>query len=151
MAEGKFANPETRRMFLEELSRCGNVSQAAAHVGVSRTTVYKLRQEDEAFAKQWAEAEALGAAALEDEARRRAHDGIDKPIVWQGEIMHDKVVDPATGEEKLVPRTVKEYDNGLLFKLLAAHFPDKYKRREAIEQSGPGGAPIPHEIVVKFV
>lgn len=150
---GKLSDPDIRQKFFDTLAATGSVTEACKAAGVSRTAVYVLRDKDEVFKGQWDVAAKLGADALEDEAVRRAMEGIDKPIVWQGEIMQDTIVDNATGEVKSVPRTVKEFDNGLLKFLLAANKPDKFKNRTAVEESGPGGGPIQHlnTIRVEFV
>ena len=149
----KLSDPDLRQIFLETLATTGNVSNACIAAGVSRTAAYMLRERDEVFKGQWEVAARLGADALEDEAYRRAMEGQDEAIVWQGEIMEDQVVDNATGEVKKVPRTVKKFDNGLLKFLLAAAKPDKYKNRTAVEESGPNGGPINHvhKIEVEFV
>lgn len=147
----KLADPDTRQAFLDTLGRCGSVTDACRAAQVSRTAAYMLREKDEVFRGQWEVAARLGADALEDEAMRRALEGQDKVIVWQGEIMEDTVVDNETGEAKKVARTVKEFDNGLLKFMLAAAKPDKYKQRQAVEQSGPDGGPIQHKIEVEFV
>ena len=67
--------PEKRAHFLALLSDCGNVTRAAEESGCGRIMLYKIRREDPDFAAQWEEAAKIGAARLEDEARRRAVEG----------------------------------------------------------------------------
>jgi hypothetical protein len=64
---------------------------------------------------------------LEDEAFRRAHQGIDKPV-FQG---------------KELVGVIREYSDTLLIFLLKGCRPDKYRDRVDTRQSG--------EITVKFV
>ena len=45
--------PALRTRFLDHLSASGDVRAAAAHCGLSRQSVYKLRRRDPAFARQW--------------------------------------------------------------------------------------------------
>jgi hypothetical protein len=77
--------PENRADFLLELAESGNVGKAAARAGVGRTTVYEWREADPDFAEQWARAEKIATSLLEDEAFRRAHDGVEKPVYQNGE------------------------------------------------------------------
>jgi hypothetical protein len=69
--------PEIRAKFLGLLREIGNVTQAAAGTGIGRASVYEWRDDDPAFARDWAAAPRLGAEGLEDEARRRAFQGSD--------------------------------------------------------------------------
>lgn len=112
--------------FLVELAEFGNVREACRRAKLTRSKLYQWRENDEAFAKRWDEAYALGVAGLEDEARRRAAEGVDKPVFQQGE---------QVGK-------VREYSDGLLMFLLKGAKPDVYKERVSAEHSGPNGGPI---------
>lgn len=87
-------------------------------------SAYNWRDNDPNFAADWDRAKELGLEALEDEATRRAFDGVDKAVVYQGEIT----------------TTVKEYSDTLLIFLLKGGKPQKY--RDRTELSGPGGGPL---------
>lgn len=115
--DDNLATPEKRALFLALLSEYGNVSRAAREADLNRTALYRYRSEHSEFAAAWDEAEALGAKALEDEARRRAYEGTLKPVFYQG---------MECGE-------VREYSDTLLIVLLKAHFPDKYADRRKEE------------------
>lgn len=78
----------------------------------------------------WNDAEQEAADALEREAWRRAVEGTDKPVTYQGQIT----------------ATYKEYSDRMLEMLLKAHRPEKFKDRVSNEHSGPGGGPIQHEL-----
>ena len=60
------------------------MTAAIAVAGSSRTRVYELRKADPAFATAWDEAEEAAVDRLEDEARRRAVEGIPEPLVSAG-------------------------------------------------------------------
>jgi|SRR6516164_1026435 hypothetical protein len=66
--------------FLKVLSECGNVSAAIQAANVARPTVYAHKQNDPAFAQEWADALDRAADVLEEEAWRRGYEGIEEPI-----------------------------------------------------------------------
>src|SRR4029077_11559773 len=75
--------------FLQALANTGSVTAAVAIAGSSRTRVYELRKADPAFACAWQEAEEAAVDRLEDEARRRAVEGIPEPLVSSGRLVRD--------------------------------------------------------------
>lgn len=115
--------PEKRAAFLQALSETCNVKRSCELANVPRRTVYNWRAEDPAFADQFDEAKSMGGDALEDEAVRRASEGIDEQVFYQGECVG----------------TVKRYSDTLLIFLLKGAKPELYKDRVAAEVSGPGG------------
>lgn len=129
MANRAKRTPTREERFLSVLRMNCNVTEAAQAAGVGRRTVYEWREADSVFRAAWDEAEQEAADRLEREAWRRAVDGVDKPVTFQGAIT----------------ATYKEYSDRLIEVLLKAHRPDKYKDRVAAEHSGPGGGPIQTE------
>lgn len=109
--------------FLAVLAQTCNVSEAVRAAGIGRTTAYAWRETDQAFRAAWDEAEQEGADALEREAWRRAVEGVDRPITYQGDIT----------------ATYKEYSDRLLELLLKAHRPEKFKDRVQAEHTGRVG------------
>ena len=109
--------PEKRAQFLAALADCGNVTRAAEVAGVSRVYMYQVRANDETFAQSWDEAARIGAARLEDEARRRAVEGWEEPVWYQGQHCG----------------TVRKFSDTLLICLLKAHYPEKYAERNKSE------------------
>jgi hypothetical protein len=97
--------------FLKALADTGSVTTAVAVAGTSRTRVYELRKKDTGFAAAWDEAEDIATDRLEDEARRRAIEGIAEPLVSAG-----KLVRGDDGQ----PITVRRYSDNLLLALLKA-------------------------------
>lgn len=112
--------------FLAVLRASGIVRHACEAAGVSRTTAYDRRERHPDFAAAWDEAMEDACDLLEAEARRRALEGVEKPIFWQGEQV----------------ATVREYSDTLMTLVLKAHRPEKYRERVDSRLSGPGGGPI---------
>lgn len=71
--------------FLEALTATGVVASACRAAGVATATVYARRRTDADFAAAWDQALEDATDALEQEARRRAVEGIEEPIVHKGE------------------------------------------------------------------
>jgi hypothetical protein len=71
--------------FLKALANTGSVTAAVAMASMSRTRVYELRKADSVFAAGWEEAEEIAADRLEEEARRRAVEGVQEPLQFGGQ------------------------------------------------------------------
>lgn len=72
--------------FLAALREWPIVQHACDAVGILRCTAYRARQADEAFAKAWEEAMDAGVDRAEHEAFRRAVQGLEEPVVYQGQL-----------------------------------------------------------------
>ena len=118
--------PEADERFFTALRSGASVSIAAGAAGYCRRSCYRWRDADKEFAAAWDDAEADGTDRLEDEAFRRAHDVIEKPVFYRG---------AACGN-------VQEYSDALLMFLLRSRRPAKYKDRTTHEHTGKDGAPI---------
>lgn len=70
---------------IAELAKRGNVSDALRKAKASRAWVYEKRQVDLEFAAAFDEARECGIEVLKDEAHRRAYDGVEEPVFYQGE------------------------------------------------------------------
>lgn len=112
--------------FLTVLRETCNVTEAARAAGIGRRTAYEWRDGDEAFRDKWDEAEQEAADRLEREAWRRAVEGVEKPVTFQGAITD----------------TYREYSDRMLEMLLKAHRPEKFKDRQAHEHTGKDGEPV---------
>jgi hypothetical protein len=110
--------PEREIAFLAALSATANVLRACEAAGIGRTTAYDWRDADEDFRKRWDRALEIGVEALEDEAVRRAHEGWEEPVMYQGQQC----------------ATVRKYSDTLLIFLLKGRKPERY--RERVEHSG---------------
>lgn len=62
----------------------GSVSAGARAAGVSRTLAYKRRREDHAFAAEWDAALDCALDDLEGALRKRAVEGVEKPVYYGG-------------------------------------------------------------------
>lgn len=113
-----------RQRFLASLATGASISAAAKAAGVARQTPYKWRSDDKEFEERWVSSLETGTDALEDEARRRAHDGVKRPVYHGGKRVG----------------YVQEHSDQLMMFLLRARRPEKY--RERFEHSGPDGGPI---------
>lgn len=118
------------RKFLDVLRATCNVTEAAKAAGVARRTAYEWRDADERFRAEWDDAEQEAADALEREAWRRAVEGTDKPVTYQG----------------VITATFREYSDRMLELLLKAHRPEKFKDRVSNEHTGKDGGPIKTEV-----
>lgn len=94
-----------KKKFLQQLAVSSHVAQSAKAANISTSTLYLWREKDSAFREDWLKALAAGYELLEMELLHRARNGVDKPVFHGGKIV----------------ATVKDYDNGLAFRLLVAH------------------------------
>lgn len=103
-------------IFIEALRQTGHVGNSCEAANVSRATVYNHRRDDQAFASQWDQAISDAAWTLEDEATRRARDGVDEPIFYR---------DTLIGSQK-------KYSDTLLMFLLKGNRPEKFSDKLTI-------------------
>jgi hypothetical protein len=113
--------PKAREAFLEHLAAGWAVRHAARQTTHAFQRWYELRASDEGFAAAWSEAVEQGTQALEDEARRRAVDGVDEPIFQKGELVG----------------SVRRYSDNLLMFLLRGRRPAVYREGTAVELNAP--------------
>jgi transposase-like protein len=111
---------EKEQILLDMLSTGKSVYKAASAAGIARSTAYEWRDSDPEFKARWDEALEAGIDAMEDEAHRRAVEGVDKPVFYQGEVC---------GE-------VREYSDTLLIFQLKARRPEKYRENVNLNHSG---------------
>ena len=118
-----------RDAFLLKLASGYSVTAAVAEAAMSRMWFYRERESDPDFAALWDEAVDAGTDVLEDEARRRAHDGVEEPIVAMGKVAKD--------EDGNILK-VRRYSDGLLTLLLKARRPDRFKDRATVDTNVTG-------------
>lgn len=121
---GHIRHPKKRR-YLQALSRTGNKSQACRMAEIDRSTPYTDQwRDDEELQESEQVAIEIAADLLEEEARRRAVEGVEKPVGWyRGE---------AGGH-------IREYSDTLLIVLLKATRPQRFAER--VESRFPDGPP----------
>lgn len=121
MAHPEKLTPEKMAEFCAKLVESGgNVTAACEHIEVSRVCAYRHRKEDPDFRAMWLEAEGMAIERMEDEARRRAVEGVQEPVFHKGEQCG----------------TIKKYSDTLMIFLLKAHAPEKYKDRSETTVKG---------------
>jgi len=76
-----------RRAFLRALSETGEVRAACERVGISDTSVYRLRKRSPVFARDFAAALERSVPMIEQVAWERAVEGWEEPIVVRGEVV----------------------------------------------------------------
>jgi len=114
---------QKKAAFLDLLAETGNVSSAAKACNLPRRTLYCCRATDPAFAAAWDEALEIGLDALEDEAIRRAREGVVEPVFQAG----------------LHCGNVRKYSDLLLIFLLKSRRPHRYAG--AIPRDSPAVPP----------
>lgn len=76
-----------RKVFLSILAKTGQVAVAARACGHTDTSTFQhFRRHDEDFAEDWNHALEAAANILEEEAVRRAIEGVLEPVYYKGEI-----------------------------------------------------------------
>jgi len=142
-----------RRAFLQAFAISGRITVAAAAAKIDRTLHY-VWMKDAEYADAFKLAEELAGDLLEDEAVRRAHDGIEEPIVHHGRIMglwvlpDGRQVPGHTGEgppeegADFRPLTINKRSDSLLRTLLEGFKGAKYATQRH-HVSGAGGGPVP--------
>jgi len=120
---------ETRQVFLAAIASGDTVAGAAKKAKAGLRTVYNWRESNKVFREAWEDANEMGIATLEQEAIRRARDGVLKPVYQGGKKVG----------------TVREHSDTLLIFMLKAKRPDVYRDRISAELTGKGGGPIQSE------
>lgn len=109
-----------KRAFIEALCKRGVVVHACELSGVERPTAYRWRDEDEEFAEAWDEAIAVSNEIAVSELFRRAVEGYDHPVTYEG----------------VITDHYKKFSDSLLRFLLERRVPAQFGKRQAIEHSG---------------
>jgi len=115
-ADSDNVTPKKRARFLEALAETCHVSKSCEITQISRQTAYRWRKDDVEFAAQWSNALEMGSDLLEEEAIRRAKDGVRRPVFQGG----------------LLVGHIREYSDTLLIFLLKGAKPGKYGDRTVL-------------------
>jgi hypothetical protein len=124
-----------QRAFLAAYVTNGNISRSATAAGVGRGQHYDWLKDDPSYRPRFEDAEEQAADLLEMEARRRAIAGLRR---YKFDRNGKALASPETGEAYYE----LEYSDMLLMQLLKANRPEKFRERQSVEHSGPGGKPI---------
>ena len=79
--------PAARAAFIEHLSRCGIVLDAAKAVGLSAQSAYGLRNRDPEFMRAWDTARDVAREHIADTVYSRALDGWQEEVWYKGEMV----------------------------------------------------------------
>lgn len=114
--------PESWATFLKVFIETARQDRACEASGIPRQSVYNRRKGDPGFEEAWVEARTISMQLLEDEAIRRAVEGVDKPNYYKGDIVG----------------WTTEYSDHLLTFMLMNN--DKKYARKPEGEGGPGAA-----------
>ncbi len=130
---GSKKTPVVVEAFLTWLSKGYSPKFAAEKIGIRRETFFDWRDKDPLFAAAWKKAIDAGTDFFEDEARRRAAEGVDRPVFQMGECVG----------------FTREYSDSLLAMQLKGRRPERYG--DTTKHVGAEGGAIHHKIEVEFV
>ena len=109
-----------RKLFLELYRKIGKASVVLRQMGLSRAWLDKWRNRSPDFLAAMGLAHEDFIDGIEEEARRRAVDGVVKDVYHHGRVV---------GKEKV-------YSDRLLAMMLKAHRPDVYRENSRVEHAG---------------
>lgn len=140
-----------REPFLAALREYPVIKHGCDAVGVDRSTVYRARQADEAFAKDMDDALETGVDRAEQEAFRRGVQGFEEPVIDKGRLcyLYERYLDENEQEQwrmrldtngQPIPLTVRKHSDPLLALVLKGRRKQVYAERTEI--TGAGGGPL---------
>jgi len=121
-----------RAAFLAAFRGNGNVSESAKLAGIQRTTHYLWLNKSKVYEDAFANAREDASDALEEEARRRAVEGVNEPVFYQGKQCG----------------AVRKYSDTLLIFLLKGNRPEKFRERYEHSHTGKDGGELTFTIKI---
>ena len=125
--------------------------QACRVVNIDRSLIRYWQEQDlHNFSARYNQARAESDDAIRSEIHRRAIEGVDKPVVWQGQLAGrwiDEDGRPSnafTPGSRLEPLTIKEYSDTLLIFLAKSRMPEF---KDKVQVEGSDGGPITINVV----
>jgi hypothetical protein len=141
--------------FLAAYVRTASITKAARAARIERALHYRWLVDDPEYPAQFAAAQREAAQILEDEAIRRANEGVLEPLTYKGRFQYktrpkrgaDGAIVHEGGrpvlEEYGAPLAIRKYSDGMMMFLLRGFLPAKYRENSSVELSGPAGGSIP--------
>lgn len=112
--QGRTLTTAEKKRFLKSLRETGgNVRRACQLIGLTRGAVYDHRKRDPDFAEEFEDTIEAAIDDMEQEARRRAMEGVEKPVYQNGTLVGH----------------IQQYSDTLMIFLLKAYRPDKFRDR----------------------
>ena len=84
---GRLTTARRKSLALDLLSRGHTLAHVKKVLGINRVTMYRWRQDDPSFAQAYSDAMEAGTDLIEQEARRRAVEGYDRPVYQRGRMV----------------------------------------------------------------
>jgi hypothetical protein len=112
--------PGRESLFLEVLRAGGSIEKACQTAGFSRASAFAWKSKHPKFAERWSAAIEAGTDLIEDEATRRAIEGVQRPIYQGGKLVGFELV----------------FSDRLIELLLKARRPSKYREHASLEFHG---------------
>jgi hypothetical protein len=122
----KTRNKAQQQSFLAAFAVTASHAKAAEAAKIGHKTHYRWLKDDAEYAAAFAEVKRKAVQVLEDEAIRRALEGVLVPVFHKGE---------PTG-------VIRRYSDSLLMFLLKGFKPEKYRERTHLEAAGLESKPI---------
>lgn len=115
-------SPKKQAAFLAAYVASATIRHACEASGISGALHYYWLEKDPTYAERFKAAQLQSCLALEEEARRRAYEGVRK---YKFTAKGEAILHPETGE----PYYEHAYSDALLLKLLEANNPEKFGRK----------------------
>ena len=114
------STPECKAAFLAAYARCASLTRSAREAGIEPVTIYRWKAADPEFKVAFEDAIEKSTDWLEDEAIRRAAEGVDRPVFYRG----------------MQCGVIREYSDNLLQFMLVSRRPDKFAPKLKQEITG---------------
>ncbi len=122
--------------FLRCLEQCGgSITTACRWAKISRQAHYNWIEHDPTYRPRFERAVKRGVSVLADEAIRRGHQGVRRPIFYKGKICG----------------YVNEYSDGLLLRMMEAREPELYSQRTKQDLTGTVEITGPTKVIVEYI
>lgn len=115
-----------QRAFIAAYAATANMTAAATAAKTNRSNHYKWMTNDETYRRAFEAIQEEVGQTLEDEAVRRAHEGVKRPVMYRGK--------PVKQGRRILYEI--EYSDQLLIALLKRFRPNLYRERTVTEVTG---------------
>lgn len=124
-----------QRAFIAAYMQCAQITRSAQAADVSLQAHYSWLKESDNYAEAFNLARPIAIARLEEEAIRRAYEGVDEPVFYKGDECG----------------VIRRYSDSLMQTLLKGHMPEKYRERSDTILKNPDGSSLFNKFEVVFL